>query len=64
LQASVQDQQQTDSNATNDANNIDDELQPSVSSQPIVTENEAMNESLPTTTLPESNESEQQIVHD
>ncbi|CAF4828196.1 unnamed protein product, partial [Rotaria magnacalcarata] len=44
--------------------NIDDELQPSVSSQPIVTENEAMNESLPTTTLPESNESEQQIVHD
>ncbi|CAF3271387.1 unnamed protein product [Rotaria socialis] len=64
LQASVQDQQQTDSNATNDVNHIDDELQPPVSSQPIVTENEVMNESLPVTTLPESNESEQQIVHD
>ncbi|CAF1043511.1 unnamed protein product [Rotaria sordida] len=57
-------QQENDSTNADEPNHMDDELQASTSSQPIVTEHKETDESLVETNLSKNNGSEQQIVHD
>ncbi|CAF4600633.1 unnamed protein product, partial [Rotaria sp. Silwood1] len=64
FQPPLNDQQQNDSNNPNETNHVDDELQASTSSQPIITEHKETDESLIETNVSENNESEQQIIHD
>jgi hypothetical protein len=64
MQSPLHDQQQNDSSDGGEVTTIDDELQASTSSQPIVIDQQEITAPLVAIDLPENNENEQQVVHD